>query len=88
SSEKFLTFCFALHQLTIISQNYSLSIATLDKYKYNLIFYDDLFKEKLSKVKSSTLSSIDARTIYSIIFDETIQLYQTLEPLSLQNKSW
>ncbi|CAF4616335.1 unnamed protein product [Rotaria sp. Silwood1] len=85
-SGKFLTFCIDLNQIITTSQNYPLSIVAHDKYRFNLIFYDDLFKDKLSKVKSLTLSNIDARTIYSIIFDETIKLYQSLERLSLQNK--
>ncbi|CAF4021210.1 unnamed protein product [Rotaria sordida] len=68
-----------------ISQNYPLSIVALDRYRFNLIFYDDLFKDKFSKVKSLKLSNIDAKTLSSIIFDETIKLYQNVERLSLLN---
>ncbi|CAF0850828.1 unnamed protein product [Rotaria sordida] len=85
-SGKFLTFCFDLIQLIKTSQNYPLSIVALDKYRFNLIFYDDLFKDKFSKVKSLTLLNIDARAVYSIIFDDAIKLYQSLERLSLLNK--
>jgi len=80
---KFLTFCNKLNQLLTTSQEYPLSIVADDKHKLNLILYDDLFQDKFSKLKSLKLSNIDVETIYSILFDETIKLYQTLERLSL-----
>jgi hypothetical protein len=80
---KFLTFCFQLKQLISTSQNYPLSILANDKHKLNLILEDDLFTETFSKLKSLTLSNMDSTTIYSMIFDSTTNLYQSLERLSL-----
>ena len=85
-SGKFLTFCYQLYQLLTTSENYLLSIVALDKYRFNIIFYDDLFKDKFSKLKSLTLSNIDTRTICSIIFDRTTKLYESLEKLRLLDK--
>ena len=85
-SGKFLTFCIDLNQILTINQNYLLSIVAIEENKFNLIFYDNLFKDKFSKLKYLTLSNIDATTISSVIFDETIKLYQNLERLSLLNK--
>ncbi|CAF1239203.1 unnamed protein product [Rotaria sp. Silwood1] len=79
---KFLTFCIKLNQLITTSQNYPLSIIAHDKHRFNLILEDDLFKNKFSKLKSLTLSNIDAKTIYSLIFDKTTKLNQSLERLS------
>ncbi|CAF3705111.1 unnamed protein product [Rotaria sp. Silwood1] len=82
-SRKFLTFCFQLKQLITTSQNYPLSIIAYDQQKLNLILEDDLFQETFSKLKSLTLSNIDTKTIYSIIFDKPVKLYQSLERFSL-----
>ncbi|CAF3666224.1 unnamed protein product [Rotaria sp. Silwood1] len=68
--------------LITASQNYPLSIVASDEHKFNLIF-DDLFKDQFSKLKSLTLSDINAATIDDIIFDETTKLYERLERLSL-----
>ncbi|CAF4963281.1 unnamed protein product, partial [Rotaria sp. Silwood1] len=81
-SKKFLRFCFQLNQLITASQNYPLSIVASDEHKFNLIF-DDLFKDQFSKLKSLTLSDINAATIDDIIFDEPTKLYEKLERLSL-----
>ncbi|CAF2691827.1 unnamed protein product [Rotaria sp. Silwood2] len=85
-SKNFLTFCFQLNQLITTSQNYPLSIVAHDQHKLNLILEDDLFQETFSKLKSLTLSNIDAKTIYSIIFDKPAKLYQSLERLSFLDK--
>ncbi|CAF3315720.1 unnamed protein product [Rotaria socialis] len=58
-------------------------IVAADKHELNLILYDDLFEDRFSKLKSFTLSNINATTIYFIIFDESIKLYQRLERLAL-----
>ncbi|CAF2721641.1 unnamed protein product [Rotaria sp. Silwood2] len=80
---KFLTFCLNLNQFIATSQNYPLSVIAHDKYKLNVIFYDDLFKDKFSKLKSLTLSNITIETIYSIIFETAAKLYESLRRLSL-----
>ncbi|CAF4966436.1 unnamed protein product [Rotaria sp. Silwood1] len=82
-SRKFLTFCFQLNQLITTSENYPLSIVVHDKYRINLILEDDLFKDKFSKLKSLSLSNINVEIVYSIIFDKTAKLYESLEQLSL-----
>ncbi|CAF1056233.1 unnamed protein product [Rotaria sordida] len=82
-SRKFLTFCFQVNQCIKTSQNYCLSIVVNDKYRLNLILEDDLFKDTFSKLKSLSLSTVDAGTIHSLIFNKTIKLYQRLERLNL-----
>ncbi|CAF3023173.1 unnamed protein product, partial [Rotaria sp. Silwood2] len=81
-SKKMLRFCFQLNQLITASKNYPLSIVASDEHKFNLIF-DDLFKDQFSKLKSLTLSDINAATIDDIVFDETTKLYERLERLRL-----
>jgi hypothetical protein len=80
---KFLTFCMKLNQFITTTQNYPLSIIAHDQYKFNLIFYDDLFQGKFDKLKSLTLSNIKVENIYSIIFETTAKLDQSLERLNL-----
>ncbi|CAF4935467.1 unnamed protein product, partial [Rotaria sp. Silwood1] len=84
--EKFLAFCLKLNQLIIISQNYPLSIHTWSEDRFNLIFNDDLTKDKFSKLKSISISNIKVTTLNYILFDETIKLYETLERLSLESE--
>jgi len=86
SNTKLLTFFLNLNQLIETSQNYPLSVIAHDKYRLNVIFYDDLFKEKFSKLKSLTLSNIEIETIYSIIFETTAKLYESLRRLKLLDK--
>jgi hypothetical protein len=83
---KLLTFFLNLNQFIETSQNYPLSVIAHDKYRLNVIFYDDLFKEKFSKLKSLTLSNIEIETIYSIIFETTAKLYESLRRLNLLNR--
>ncbi|CAF3742278.1 unnamed protein product [Rotaria sp. Silwood1] len=80
---KFLTFCLNLNQFIATNRNYPVSVIAHDKYKLNFIFYDDLFKDKFSKLKSLTLSNITVETIYSIIFETTAKLYESLRRLKL-----
>ncbi|CAF1359891.1 unnamed protein product [Rotaria sordida] len=80
---KLLTFCLNLHQFIATSQNYPLSVIVRDKYKLNIIFYDDLFKDKFSKLRSLTLSNITVETMYSIIFETIAKLYESLRRLNL-----
>jgi hypothetical protein len=84
-SGEFLTFSFELNQFITTTQNYPLSIIANDECKceLNLILQDNLFKQKFSKLKSLTLSNVDANTIYSIIFEKKAELYQNLERLTL-----
>lgn len=82
-SGKFFTFFFQLNKFITRSKNYPLSIIANAKSELNLILQDDLFKEKFSKLKSLTLSNVDANTIYSIIFETKAELCQTLERLTL-----
>ncbi|CAF3039752.1 unnamed protein product [Rotaria sp. Silwood2] len=84
--EKLPTFCCHLNQLITTNQNYAPSLVADDKYKLNLIFENDLFKETFSKLKSLTLSNIRVKTVYNIVFDETIKIYEKLERLCLRRK--
>ncbi len=70
----------------MITPNYPLSIETSDEQKFNLIFNDDLFKEKFSKLKSLSLGGIKVTIIFNTIFGEHIKLYKTLERLSLMDE--
>lgn len=83
---KLLTFCLNLNKFIVTSQNYPLSVIVHDKHKLNIIFYDDLFKDKFSKLKSLTLSNITVETIYIIIFETTSKLYESLRRLKLIDK--
>ena len=75
---KLLTFYLNLNKFIEKNQNYPLSIIAHDEYKLNIIFYDDLFQDKFSKLKSLILSNITVETIYSIIFETTAKLYESL----------
>ncbi|CAF1468189.1 unnamed protein product [Adineta steineri] len=85
-SNNFLRFCFQINQYIKRDENYSLSILTDNKCRLNLILEDDLFKEISLKLKSLSLSNIDAETINSLIFNKTLKLYKRLERLNLFKK--
>lgn len=86
--EVMLTFCFQLHRFLTITNNYPLSIISIsDEQKFNFIMKDNLFQDKFSKLKSLTLSGIHAEHIYNVIFNETTQLYHTLERVTLDEVS-
>ena len=81
--EKFLTFCIQLNEFLMTTENYPTAIWSDNKHKLQLLFHDDLFQTKFSKLKSITTAKIDVSTLFDIIFDERTQLYDTLERLSL-----
>ena len=83
---KHLTFYLNLSKFIETSQNYPLSVIVHDKHKLRIIFYDDLFKDKFSKLKSLTLSNITVETIYIIIFETNSKLYESLRRLKLIDK--
>ncbi|UJR18954.1 hypothetical protein I4U23_022083 [Adineta vaga] len=85
SETKRLTFYLNLNEFITTSQNYPISVTTHDEYNLRIIFYDDLFKDKLYNIKSMILSNIKVETIYSIIFETTEQLYENLRQLKLLN---
>ncbi|CAF1518737.1 unnamed protein product [Adineta steineri] len=85
-SKNFLRFFFQINQYIKSDKNYFLSILTDNKCRLNLILEDDLFKEISLKLKSLSLSNIDAGTINSLIFNKTLKLYKRLERLNLFEK--
>ena len=82
-SRKFLTFCFQLRELARLHQHYPSSIVAHDQHKLNLLLEDDLLTETFSRLKSLTLSHVDSRTIYGIIFNSPANLYESLRRLNL-----
>jgi hypothetical protein len=81
--ENFLTDCFNLNQFITTSKNYPLSIQINDDQKFNLIMKDNLFKDKFSKLKSLTICKIKVESLHYALFNEKVNLCETLERLSL-----
>ena len=85
--EKFLTFCIQLNKFLTTTENYPTAIWSYNQHKLQLLFYDDSFQAKFSKLKSFTTAKMNVSTLTDILFDERTQLYNTLERLSLVEKT-
>ncbi|CAF1131750.1 unnamed protein product [Adineta steineri] len=83
SDAKRLTFYLNLNQIIATNQNYQLSIITENEHDLRILFYDNLFQDKLCNLKSLILSNVPVETIYSIIFETTAKLYEGLRHLKL-----
>ncbi|CAF1069821.1 unnamed protein product [Adineta ricciae] len=84
---QFLTHCFNLSHFLSQSQNGLLALRSYDENQFKLIMKDHLFKDKFSRLKSLTLNSIHADSIYDVIFNEEMKLYDILERLFLSEVS-
>ncbi|CAF1185479.1 unnamed protein product [Adineta ricciae] len=83
----FLTHCFNLSHFLSQSQNDLLALRSYDENQFELIMKDHLFKDKFSRLKSLTLNNIHADSIYDVIFNEEMKLYDILERLFLSEVS-
>jgi hypothetical protein len=84
--QDFLTFCLNLSQLNKNTSNYPRSLTTYSEENLKLIFYDNLLKDRFTRIKSLSVASMKFDTLYHAIFDEETKLYKTLERLTLSDE--
>lgn len=81
--QKFLTFCFQLHQFLATSPNSPVSLETYDEQQFSLLLMDDLFQDRFSKLKSLSLADIKVTTLFCTLLHSESKLCESLERLDL-----